>query len=108
MRIAPKLEPAPIAPPPAPPPVGQPSGAAAKEGEPSPFARVLHGIGREMNRGEALTRAALNAPADLAPAGLLALQAGVYRYSEAVDLASKLVDRATSGVKTVMQGGGGQ
>jgi hypothetical protein len=57
-----------------------------------------------MNRGEAITRAALSAPADLGPAGLLALQAGVYRYSEAVDLASKLVDRATSGVKTVLQG----
>ncbi len=59
-----------------------------------------------MNRGEALTRAALSAPRDLEPGALLALQAGVYRYGEAVDLASKLVDRATSGVKTVVQGGG--
>lgn len=41
---------------------------------------------------------------DLGPAELLALQAGVYRYSEAVDLSAKLVDRATSGVKTVLQG----
>jgi hypothetical protein len=43
---------------------------------------------------------------DLGPAELLALQAGVYRYSEAVDLAAKLIDRTTSGVKTVLQGGG--
>ncbi len=35
---------------------------------------------------------------------LLALQAGVYRYSEVVDLSAKLVDRASSGVKTVLQG----
>jgi hypothetical protein len=40
----------------------------------------------------------------ISPAGLIALQAGVYRYSEAVDLASRLVDRATSSVKTVLQG----
>ena len=42
--------------------------------------------------------------ADLGPAELLALQAGIYRYSEAVDLAAKLVDRVSSGVKTVIQG----
>jgi hypothetical protein len=41
---------------------------------------------------------------DLGPGDLLALQAGVYRYSEAVDLSAKLIDRATSGVKTVLQG----
>jgi hypothetical protein len=38
------------------------------------------------------------------PAYAVPLQAGVYRYSEAVDLAAKLVDRATSGLKTVVQG----
>jgi hypothetical protein len=37
-------------------------------------------------------------------AELIALQAGVYRYSEAVDLAAKLIDHATSGLKTVVQG----
>lgn len=35
---------------------------------------------------------------------LLRLQVQVYRYSEAVDLAARLVDRTTSGVKTVLQG----
>ena len=40
----------------------------------------------------------------LGPEQLLALQAGVYRYSEAVDLAAKLVDRASNGLKTVVQG----
>ncbi len=77
------------------------------EQEPSPFARLLSGIGNEVNRGEAMTKqaiAATRAGRDLDAQELLALQAGVYRYSEAVDLAAKLVDRASSGVKTVLQG----
>ena len=37
---------------------------------------------------------------------LIALQVGIYRYTEAVDLASKIVDRATNAVRTVLQGGG--
>lgn len=73
--------------------------------EPSAFQRLLHGLGREVDRGEHLVRRALGAGgAELGPGELLALQAGVYRYSEAVDLSAKLVDRATNGVKTVIQG----
>jgi hypothetical protein len=34
---------------------------------------------------------------------LLALQATVYRYSQAVELASKLVDKASSCVRTALQ-----
>jgi hypothetical protein len=71
--------------------------------EPSPFARILRGLGREVDRGEHMVGRALHG-GDLGPGELLALQAGVYRYSEAVDLAAKLVDRATNGVKTVIQG----
>jgi hypothetical protein len=37
---------------------------------------------------------------------LIALQVGIYRYTEAVDLASKIVDRATNAVHTVLSGGG--
>lgn len=71
----------------------------------SPFARVLRGLGNEVDRGERLVRRATGAGGqDLGPAELLALQAGVYRYSEAVDLSAKLIDRATNGVKTVLQG----
>jgi hypothetical protein len=73
--------------------------------EPTPFARLLHGLGREVDRGELMMKRALGAGrGELGPGELLALQAGVYRYSEAVDLSAKLVDRATSGVKTVIQG----
>jgi hypothetical protein len=35
---------------------------------------------------------------------LLALQAGIYRYGETIDLAARLVDKASSSVKTVVQG----
>jgi len=83
---------------------GPRDGPPGDEG-PSPFARILHGLGREVDRGEKVTRRAIEGGGkDLGPGELLALQAGVYRYSEAVDLASKLVDRASSGVKTVLQG----
>jgi len=78
--------------------------AAGAEG-PSPFAQVLGNLGREIAGGESTLRHAAGAgAADLGPAELIALQASVYRYSEAIDLASKLVDHATSGVKTVVQG----
>lgn len=72
--------------------------------EPSPFAKVLAGLGREIDRGEGLVDKAVHGGKELGNVELLALQAGVYRYSEAVDLTAKLVDRATSGVKTVLQG----
>ncbi len=77
---------------------------AAEDG-PSPFARVLRGLGREVDHGEKVVRRAIDGGGkDLGSGELLALQAGVYRYSEAVDLSAKLIDRATSGIKTVLQG----
>ena len=83
-----------------------PAGDAARAEGPSPFAQLLHGIGRQITAGEATMRSAVGSARDMGPAELIALQAGVYRYSEAIDLASHLVDRATSGVKTVIQGSG--
>ena len=112
MSIAPFRESRAPAPAPAAPEPSVPSAAVTSSGDhdagPSPFARLLQGLGDEATRGEALMRNAMGATRgggrDFAPGELLALQAGVYRYSETVDLASKLVDRATSGVKTVVQG----
>lgn len=75
----------------------------------SPFAQVLHGIGRRLDRGEQLMTAAVDSMqvgGDFAPARLIALQVGVYRYSEAIDSASRVVDRTTSAIKTVLQGNG--
>ncbi|MBX3199238.1 MAG: hypothetical protein KF894_13990 [Labilithrix sp.] len=78
----------------------------AADAGPSPFARILQGLGREVDRGEALVKRVVGGGSgkEIGNVELLALQAGVYRYSEAVDLSAKLVDRAASGVKTVLQG----
>ncbi len=80
-----------------------PHDARPQEG-PSAFARILKGLGNEVERGERLVGAAMHGGRDLGAQELLALQAGVYRYSEAVDLSAKLVDRAATGVKTIIQG----
>ena len=67
----------------------------------APSPSILRGLGREVDRGETLVRerCAPGGGQDLGNGELLALQAGVYRYSEAVDLSAKLVDRAASGVE---------
>ncbi len=71
------------------------------------FADLLHGLGRELNRGEGVLGHALSAdPGRLDAGGLIALQAGIYRYTEAVELASRLVDKATNCVRTVLQSPG--
>jgi hypothetical protein len=88
------------------PTASEPSAPASLPGS-SVFARVIEGLGQEVRRGESLVRTALGASRggrDIGPAELIALQAGVYRYGEAVDLASRLIDRTTSSVKTVLQG----
>lgn len=67
------------------------------------FAVALNGIGGAVDRGERLmARVADGNLGGLDSAQLIALQAGIYRYSEAVDLVAKLVDRASSAVKTVI------
>ncbi|HEX9295803.1 MAG TPA: hypothetical protein VF881_08205 [Polyangiaceae bacterium] len=74
--------------------------------QPSHFARLIHGLGRELDRGEALAEGAIRhggAGGGMSPEGLIALQAGIYRYSEAVDLVTKLVDRGSQAVKTTLQ-----
>jgi len=80
---------------------------AATDDAPSAFSRLVHGFSREADRGEATVRGVLGprgGPAPLDPTTLLALQAGIYRYGETMDLAARLVDKASSGVKTVIQG----
>jgi hypothetical protein len=75
--------------------------------EVSPFVQVMRALGHEAERGEALIRGVLRASSTglaLGPTELLALQAGIYRYGETVDLAAKLVDKAGTDVKTVVQG----
>jgi hypothetical protein len=69
------------------------------------FSKAMHGLGKQIDVGEAQVAAASQLH-NYDTATLIALQAGIYRYTEAVDLASKIVDRATNAVKTVLQGSG--
>lgn len=73
---------------------------------PSPFARLVRGLGHEVQASETMVHQAIASArgGGLEPAELIALQAGVYRYSEAVDSASRLVENATNALKTVIQG----
>ena len=78
-----------------------PAGAAGE----SVFSRAMRGLAREIDVGEAQTAGASQLR-NYDTSTLIALQVGIYRYTEAVDLASKIVDRATNAVRTVLQGGG--
>jgi type III secretion system YscI/HrpB-like protein len=74
--------------------------------DPTAFSRLLEGLGRELHSGEVLAERAIrggSGSSGMSPEALLALQAGIYRYSEAVDLVTKLVDRAAQSVKTTLQ-----
>src|SRR5882724_7557548 len=67
------------------------------------FSKAMRGLGREIDVGEAQVASASQLH-NYDTGTLIALQSGIYRYTEAVDLASKIVDRATNAVRTVLQG----
>ncbi len=70
------------------------------------FERIWRRLAREIDRGDATVSGAAHAPVAQMDAGtLIALQAGIYRYSEAIDLTVKLVDRASTAVRTVLESG---
>ena len=97
------------------PPVAEPSASpspfphalAAKSPAPSEFSRLAGRLGRAIDNGEATVARAAHggSGAGLGPAELLALQSGIYRYVEVVDLTTKLVDRGVGAVKTTLQSG---
>lgn len=79
--------------------------AAAASGS-QPFLQLLQGLGKELDRGENITEKAIRGAGGhtgLSPERLIALQAGIYRYSEAVDLVTKVVDKGTQAVRTTLQ-----
>jgi predicted NBD/HSP70 family sugar kinase len=88
------------------------SGEAGSGPSPAPrgdsqFGQVLKAIGAEIDRGERLLHGVMAGPGNIDPAQLIALQAGIYRWGESVDLAAKLVDRAGSAVRVTLQNGNG-
>jgi hypothetical protein len=82
---------------------GREAKAGGQVGRGPSFLQALKGIGGAVDGGEALIASAAHGNlGGLDSAQLIALQAGIYRYSEAVDLVAKLVDRASNAVKTVV------
>jgi len=80
---------------------------AAPTPEPrAPFAELVGRLGTELDRGEHLVRHAAGGVSVDDAAALIAIQAGIYRYTETVDLAAKLVDAATNATRTTLQSGG--
>jgi hypothetical protein len=73
------------------------------------FGRMLGAVGREIDQGEALVSGALSGAGtqSYSSVDLIVLQAGIYRYTEAVELAGRLVDRAGQAIKTTLQGSSG-
>jgi hypothetical protein len=69
------------------------------------FAELLEGAARHLDAGRRRVDAVVAGAqrGDVAPEQLLAIQAGVYRYTQEVELASKVVDKATNALKTVLQ-----
>lgn len=72
----------------------------------SSFGEIFKSVAERIDRGEALLERATHGRevASLDATKLIALQAGIYRYVETVDLTAKLIDRASNAVKTVLQG----
>jgi hypothetical protein len=83
------------------------SGRTSSHDAPLPFASLLRHVELRVDQGEATLRdaiAANRAGRDVSLPELIAIQSGVYRYSETVDLLARLVDHTTTGMKTVLQG----
>jgi hypothetical protein len=62
-------------------------------------------LGRELDRGESLLASVVGGSStrQFSSMELIALQAGIYRYTETVDLTAKLVDRAGQAMRTTLQ-----
>jgi hypothetical protein len=67
------------------------------------FGAVMERLGERLDSGEKLAQSATHVKPGLDAGQLIALQAGIYRYTETVELASKLVDKVGNAVKTTMQ-----
>lgn len=77
--------------------------ASPHQAKRSRFAETLTQLSHRVDAGEGWMRRAMTPAASLDAAQLIALQAGIYRYTEAVELVGKLVDRAANGVRTLLQ-----
>jgi len=81
---------------------------APHRGEQRDFEQTLRQLGRAVDAAPRVRPAhgAERGPGGYSTLELLALQMQVYRYTEAVDLVAKLVDRTTTAVRTTLQNSG--
>lgn len=88
------------------PAASSPAGSPSPRGPRSSFAEALEGAARSITEGQDRLEAALRAGRRgqvLGNEEILSLQAGVYRYTQELEIASKLIDKATSAVRTTLQ-----
>jgi len=70
------------------------------------LAEALHDAARSLHQGQRMIDSVIRAARAgrvFSPEELLAVQAGVYRYSQELEIASKLVDKATAAVRQTLQ-----
>jgi hypothetical protein len=78
------------------------SGGRAVDGTRAPsLTRALGALGDSQERMQKIVELALSGR-QFSPQELLALQAGVYRFSQELELAGKVVEKVTSGVKQTL------
>lgn len=87
--------------------INRPPAAGVQPGSPPQpsqpvAARIVEGLDAAQRRLDAVLELARTG-ATFTPAQLLSLQADVYSSSQQIDLAGKLVEKATGGVKQVLQ-----
>jgi len=75
---------------------------ASKETTGKGFKKMLSGIVDGQNKLDEIIKMATSGK-HFGQQELLAIQAGVYKYSQELELTSKVVEKATSGVKQTMQ-----
>jgi len=78
----------------------------AQKAEVSKSSNALMGMMGNMEKGQASLDKLINGAASgktFSNAELLSLQAGMYKYSQELDLTSKIVEKATSGLKDTLK-----
>lgn len=75
----------------------------AAPGEPSGFEKALIRLGVAISRADAQSEAARSGALHAtSPASMLVLQANMYRATETIAVTTKLVDSATTSIRTVL------
>lgn len=88
---------------PQPPPDAPERAISSAAPQQSRFAEMLGGLTADLDTGQKLMSRVVRSGAQMSPQQLLAVQAGIYRYSETLELAAKVVDKASNAIRTTLQ-----